>query len=392
MDTHPIDAERAVEHLMDLLRIEGLSGLEGDVAAAVRRKLLSAGARAAWVRHDDAHRRIGRGFTVGNLIAQLPGTVKAPRRLLLGHMDTVPLCRGAEPVRRGRRIVAGGATGVRADNRTAVACLVTVAETLLRHRLPHPPLTLLFTVGEENGLYGAKHVRLADLGRPAWGVNIDSGDPGEIITGAIGANRWEAQVRGVSSHAGMHPEQGVSALLAAARAITRVADRGYFGPIRKGRRAGTANAGIIKGGEATNQVTDCVYVRGECRSHDPAFLRVITRAWEQAFAGAARSVRNENGTAAVAAFRLEADYASFHLPDRHPVVRFVLAAARSLGLRARTIRINGGLDANPLNAAGLPTITIGAGQHGAHSVREHVKVDEYVAGCRLALELAMRMD
>lgn len=385
-----VSARRAERNLMDLLRIEGLSGREGAVAACVREKLAAAGMPEACMRHDTAHRRILHDFEIGNLIVRMPGTVRGPRRMLLAHMDTVPLCRGAVPVRRGDRIVARGATAVRADNRTAVAAVVTIAEEILRQRLPHPPLTLLFTVGEEIGLYGAKAVRTADLGNPAMAFNFDSGDPNRIVTGAIGATRWEAAIHGLSSHAGMHPEHGVSAMLIAARAIEAAARGGWFGLIRKGRRAGTANAGRIEGGEATNQVTERVMVRGECRSHDPRFLRVITAAWKAAFERAARSVRNHRGVAGRVDFEAHDEYAAFRIPDRHPAVRFAVQTARALGLTPVTEAMNGGLDANPLNQAGIPTLTFGVGQHGAHSLEEYVDVPEYLAGCRLGLALAIR--
>ena len=154
--------------------------------------------------------------------------------MFLAHMDTVPMCRNAVPVRRGRRISAQGKTAVRADNRTGVAALVVLAETILRESLPHPPLTLLFTIAEEIGLYGATHAKPSDLGHPAVAFNFDSGDPNELIIGAIGATRWEAEIRGISAHAGMHPENGVSAMLIFSRAMTEIADRGLFRPDRQG--------------------------------------------------------------------------------------------------------------------------------------------------------------
>ena len=143
-------------------------------------------------------------------------------------------------------------------------------ETLLRRRLPHPPLTFLFTVGEEVGLWGARFARKADLGSPRMGFNIDGGSPEYLITGALGADRWEVEVLGRSAHAGVHPEHGVSATLIASLAISDVSARGYFGKVQRGRRKGTSNVGVVQGGEATNQVTDRVHVRGESRSHDPA--------------------------------------------------------------------------------------------------------------------------
>ena len=202
--------------------------------------------------------------------------------------------------------------------------------------------------------------------------------------------KWEARVHGISSHAGMHPEHGASAILMASRAISQVSQKGYFGLIRKGTKTGTANAGIISGGEATNQVTDAVTVQGECRSHNPAFLKEIMKAWRQAFSDAARSVKNHKGVCGRVEFLPRNDYAAFRLPDAHPAVTFTMETAAAMGFRPRTVAMNGGLDANPLNAHGIPTITLGAGQHGAHSIEEHVVMREYLDGCRLALALVTR--
>src|SRR5213078_283668 len=96
------------------------------------------------IRFDTAHERIPLPTQTGNLIVTLPGTRPGPRRLLMTHLDTVPLCAGARPLRKGNRIVAAGQTALGGDNRTGVACLVTVAAFLRERQLPHPPLTLLF--------------------------------------------------------------------------------------------------------------------------------------------------------------------------------------------------------------------------------------------------------
>jgi tripeptide aminopeptidase len=383
-----INERRAQAHLMDLLAVEGTSGREGGVAAAITGKLLAAGCRRSWIAHDEAHHRIREDFEVGNLIVKLPGSERGPRRLFSAHMDRVPLCRGAEPVRRGDRIVAAGRTALGGDDRTGCACLVTMVETLLKRRLPHAPLTLLFTVGEELGLRGARWVRLADLGRPSLGFNVDGGEPGRLIIGAVGAERWEVEVRGRSSHAGVHPERGISATLIASRAVADVAERGYFGRIVKGRREGTSNVGRFRGGEANNQVTDLVHVTGESRSHDPGFVTAITSAYRGAFERAAAGVRDERGRHGRVRFAAHQDYAAFRLDPDAPVVAEAQSAARAVGLRRRLHVAHGGLDANWLTAKGLPTVTFGAGQHGAHTLDEYVNVRQYLAGCRLATALA----
>jgi tripeptide aminopeptidase len=385
MKNNIVDEKRALAHLMDLLAIEGLSGSETKVAAAIKKKLRAAGVKPGQMRFDDAHKRIGDGYEVGNLIVTLPGTRKAPRRLLMGHMDTVPLVRGAVPVRRGNRIVSKGNTGLGADNRTAVACMVTVLETLLTRGLDHPPLTLCFTVGEEVGLRGAKVLKKKDLSNPTLGFNIDGGDPADLWIGALGADRWEVDVRGVSAHAGVHPDHGVSAALIAARAIEDAAGKGFFGKIRIRGKKGTANVGVLRGGEATNQVTDHVYVKGESRSHDVRFKQRITEVWRRAFERQAKRVKNHKGIRGKTLFHAETDYDPFELDRKAPVVLEAVAAAKRAGLKPRLRSAEGGLDANHVNEKGIPTVTLGAGQHSPHTVDEYVDVREYLDGCRVAL-------
>ena len=98
-------------------------------------------------------------------------------------------------------------------------------------------------------------------------------------------------------------------------------------------------------------------------------------------------MRNVQGERATVAFEESSDYRAFRLPVRHPAVRLATQAVRALGLTPTTELINGGLDANPLVEHGIPTVTLGAGQHNAHSVDEYVDLTEYLTGCRLVLEL-----
>ncbi len=216
--THQIDTEYALSTLMTLLGIEGMSGQEGPVAAEIARKLRALGVPKKAIRHDQAHRRIP-GYTVGNLLVKLPGTRPGKPWLFMTHMDTVPLCAGAEPVRRGARIVPKGKTALGGDDRTGCAALLSLVQTLRTQKLPHPPLTLLFTVGEEAGLYGARHVTKKDLGPVAMGFNVDGGRPARYTIGAIGAQEWCVDVTGIASHAGVHPDEGVSAAAITALAL-----------------------------------------------------------------------------------------------------------------------------------------------------------------------------
>ncbi len=382
-----IEKETAIQNLMELLAAKGPSGGEGPVAELVKKQLLAAGAKASWFSFIGKS-RLPKHFEVGNLIVKIPGTKKSPRIMFSAHLDTVPICQGAIPVRTGDTILPKGKTGLGGDNRASVATIVTMAQTILENDLPRPPITLLFTVGEENGLHGAKAFELSDGGNPAMCFNIDgSGERGGVI-GALGAIRWRAEIHGKSTHAAADPDGGVSAAIIAANAIIDAKAKGYFGRIEKGSIKGTANVGSLNGGEADNQVMDSLTVTGECRSHSPASLEKISKAWKTAFEKAACELKNSDSECGSVDFITESDYRAFKLKKSEPVVQRFLNAAPQAGRKAHTQIINAGLDANILNEKGIPTLTFDAGNHAAHSLKESVHIPRYLEACKLAIVLS----
>jgi tripeptide aminopeptidase len=390
-----VDEKSAIDRLMRFLAVEGITGREKAIAREVARELASVGVPRGAIRHDNAHERIPVPTETGNLLVSLPGTRPGPRLLFATHLDTVPLCAGVVPVRSSKdRISSQGRTALGGDNRTGVACLVTLAATLLKHKLPHPPLTLLFTVREESGLYGARHLDPADLGGPVMGFNVDGRSSSDFTVGAVGAERWEVEITGRAAHAGVHPEKGISATMVAALALADVQRGGWFGKVHQPDGDGTSNVGRFAGhdgkcaGEATNVVTDYVHIHGESRSHDARFARTITRAYRVAFASAAEQVRDDRGRKARVKFTGRLDYHPFRLKDDAPVVRHATAAALSAGMQPSLRVGNGGLDANWLVRHGIPTVTFGAGQNNIHTIEEYVDLLAFLAGCRMALAIA----
>src|SRR5436190_8921827 len=125
------DREHAVARLMEFLAVEGITGHEKAIGVTVEKSLRAVGVPGRWIKRDNANASIPLPTETGNLIVSFPGTLSGPRRLLSTHLDTVPLCAGAVPVRKGAKIVPQGKTALGGDNRTGVACLVTAAATLL---------------------------------------------------------------------------------------------------------------------------------------------------------------------------------------------------------------------------------------------------------------------
>jgi tripeptide aminopeptidase len=394
IDLVPLDIAAAEDHLMRFLSVEGVTGHEADIAAAVSEALKKIGVPASAIRFDDAHTRIPLPTETGNLIVDLPGTRSGPRLLFSTHLDTVPLCAGAKPRREGDRIVSDGTTALGGDARTGVALLVVLAETLIKHKLPHPPITLLFTVREESGLHGARELNPADLGGSVMCVNVDGQLASDLIIGAVGQENWEVEIKGRASHAGVAPEKGISATLVGAIALVEARQAGWFGKVLKPDGRGTSNVGIFGGkdgmpaGDATNVVTDYVFIKGEARSPESTFAMKIARGYKEAFAKAQREVKDHEGATAQVAFSHQTSYPPFQLAEDSPVVKRATRALEMLGIEANCLFSNGGLDANWLDKHGIPTITIGAGQAEIHTVKEYVNLAEYEKGCRLGILMA----
>ncbi len=374
---------------MELMAVPGASCREAAIANLVREKLVAAGVPVAAISFDDAHKRSPAGGEVGNLIVKLPGTVRGPRRMLMAHLDTVPLCVGCVPERRGKYIEAASPdTGLGADNRSGVAVVLTAMQEIYERGLPHPPLTLLFTVQEELGLFGSRFVRTSKLGRPAMAWNWDGRGPQRITLAATGGETIDIRVHGIASHAGGAPERGASAIAIAARAIDDLVTRGWHGDIERGRRHGTCNLGIIRGGDATNVVTDLVEIKGECRSYDRRLRERIVKEIDGAFRRAAASIRNDKGERGRAEVVAETEYESFKIDAKEPCVRVAEAAIRSLDMEPELLTTNSALDANWINFHGIATATLGAGQVLGHTREECLDIGQFEMGCRVGLRLA----
>ncbi|MBI2824575.1 MAG: M20/M25/M40 family metallo-hydrolase [Planctomycetia bacterium] len=383
------DLRAAQKLVLSLLGIPGTSGGERQVRDFITDQLRRAGAPPAAIRSDHAHRRTPIAGEVGNLIMRLPGTAPGARRLLVAHMDTVPLCVGAKPVVKGQFVrSASRQTGLGADDRAGCAVILTAALEILRRKLPHPPLVFLWPVQEEIGLYGARNANLALLGGPKLAFNWDGGPAEKLTIGATGAYRIQIMIEGLASHAGGAPERGVSAITIAGLAIAELARDGWLGDVRKGDARGTSNIGVIQGGAATNVVTDRVDIKAEARSHDPEFRRQILGAIEQAFHHAAGEVRNVEGVRGRIVFESRHDYEAFCLPDNDASVLAADKAVHAVGGQPFRAVSNGGLDANWLTARGIPTVTLGCGQLNAHTTAEQLDLAAFRQACRVALRLA----
>jgi tripeptide aminopeptidase len=363
--------ERLTELFLDLTRIKSPSRDERRVADAIKSRLEACGVTT---REDDTGSAIG--GNAGNLWCTVVGEGSTPHLALGAHMDTVVPTDDIDPVledgvfRNSRRTILG------ADDKVAVAAMLHAVEILKASGQAFPTFELFFTVSEETGLVGAKHMGSNVLSSPLAAVFDASGPVGGITVKAPSQRGLTATFHGRAAHAGVEPERGRSAIQGAAKAIAAM---------RLGRLDDetSANIGVIQGGVATNIVPDFCEVRGECRSHDEEKLAHVAAAMVDALQeGAAHAGVDVDVS-------LTHEYRAFALSGRSPAVRLSKAAIAAVGLDPIVKTGGGGCDANILNARGLPTVNLDAGMMQVHSPDEHVTLDDLERLCAVALNMIL---
>jgi tripeptide aminopeptidase len=372
-----IRRDRLKALLLDLLRIDSVSRREGAIALRLKQELESMGGE---VRIDDAGEKVG--GNVGNLIACFRGTASAaPPFLLSAHMDTVVPGEGVRPVIEGDIIRSDGTTVLGGDDKSGLAIICEVVRSLTEHNIPHGELEVVFTICEEVGLLGAKHLDTSQL-TARFGLVLDSDDVRCLHTRAPAADRMEFRIYGLEAHAGVCPEQGINAIRIASEAITRM---------RLGRidHETTANVGIIQGGLATNIVPQVVQVKTEARSHDEDKLRAQTEHMRRCFEEAAKMHQLElNGirhTGRVEA-EIQRDYPKMAISDSSTIVQLVTEAANNLGHQVKTMATGGGCDANIFNGRGVESANLGTGMRAIHTLNEWLDVQELYKCAEIVFE------
>jgi tripeptide aminopeptidase len=298
--------------------------------------------------------------------------------MLTAHLDTVESTAGLRPLVDATSIRSDGTTILGADNRLGLAVLVHVLMTTARERLPHRNFFAVFTVGEETGLFGAGTVQVPPATTSGAYVFDCSKRPGVYITEAVGLHTFSAHFAGKSAHAGVAPEEGVSAIRMACAAVAQ---------LRLGRidPDTTANVGRIRGGEALNAIPAHAEIEGEVRSFSTDRIAGELRTIEQ-------TLRTSVGTTGGMEFRSQEDFRPYTLRADAPLVVNLEMAMRTAGLTPHAIRYTGGSDANKYNAKGFPAVNLGIGAQKPHSHEEFVLIEDLVKTRDLALALVRERD
>ena len=294
------------------------------------------------------------GRPLGDLVV---GTMDGdgPRRLLIGHMDTVfdPGTATARPFRiDGDRALGPGVADMKGGLLAGLAALTALHLADVR-----PAITFVANPDEEIGspFSGPRIRSLASQHDVALVLECARAN-GDIVSARKGIADLEIVVEGRAAHAGVEPEKGRSAILAAARMTEALHGLNGRWP------SVTVNVGMIGGGTRANVVP------AECR------LQVDLRAATgNEFTEADRAVRT-----IVAASHVPDTASQLRVVAAHPPMERSAASARladlakaigsELGLEVHDAATGGASDANTTAAAGVPTLDglgpIGGDDHG----------------------------
>jgi tripeptide aminopeptidase len=353
----PAERERLLDDFVRLCEIESPSKRERAVADAVRAELEALGLE---VEEDDSGSETG--SEAGNLLARIPGPAESTRTILLcAHLDTVPLAGPVEVLNDEGLLTNRHDAILGADNKAAVATILGAARRLASEGSP-VGVELLFTTCEELALAGAKAFERGRL-RSELGYVFDHASPvGELVLASPTYYRLEADFRGKAAHAGIRPEDGHNAIVAAAKAISAM-------EIGRLDDATTANVGEIRGGTAANVVAERCHVVLEARSLEDARAGEVVSSMVDAATEAASDLECDVETSVERLFR------GYKLARTAPVVEIAAEALRASGIEPVFINTGGGSDANALIAAGLPVLNVANGTERNHQPDEAVTVE-----------------
>ncbi len=352
-------ASDVLDLFLELAAVPSPPGEERAAADAVLHYLDDLGLDAS---EDDAGSQVG--STIGNVYALIEPTADGGTPLFFcAHLDTVPPTGPIEPVVNDGVVRNAAGTILGADNKSAVAVMLDATRRLLAENRSHAGIELLFTPKEEVGLLGAAafdHTRL----RSRVGYVYDQAAPiGDVVLGAPYSHSMQVRFHGRPAHSGMYPEDGRSAIAAAARAIS---------DLRLGRidDETTANVGIIHGGTAGNIVPEWCTFLAEARSHDERKLQDVVQEMLDAisFAGGLEDCEVET--------EVHKSYRGYRFKQDDDVVRIAHTALQRLGITPSYGLSGGAADANVFNERGLHCLNLSNGMEDIHTPEERIAVQD----------------
>ncbi|MDA0147458.1 M20/M25/M40 family metallo-hydrolase [Vibrio sp. LaRot3] len=353
-----INRDRLIEHFCQLIKIDSESLYEKEIADTLSEQL---GLMGFTVHKLPVPEHISNGY---NVYARLEGKIE-DSVVLSCHMDTVTPGKGIEPIIEDGIIRSKGNTILGGDDKSGIAAIMEAVRCIQAENLNHKTIELAFTVHEEGGLHGSENFDMSYITSDK-AVVLDTGGPiGTIVNSAPGQQKIVATIKGRPAHAGLAPEEGISAIQVAADAITQM-------KLLRIDEETTANIGIVQGGNATNIVMPELKIVAEARSLNCDKLTAQVDHMINTF----QTVAEKHG----AEVEIESTraYDAFVIPEDHPHIEQVKASFSAIGAEPFTKSTGGGSDANNFYKKGLTTVNVSTGMSKVHTTEEFIAVEDMV--------------
>ncbi|PKR78922.1 hypothetical protein CEY16_03975 [Halalkalibacillus sediminis] len=356
-----VNEQRLIDEFIELVKIDSETKNEAQIQQVLKEKF---GKLGLSIQEDKAKEKTDHG--ANNLICTLKGTKDGVEPIYFtSHMDTVAPGQGIKPSITDGYIHSDGTTILGADDKAGLAAMLEMIKRLKEENVEHGDIQFVITVGEESGLVGAKALDGSQI-YAKYGYAVDSnGDVGNIIVAAPTQAKLWITARGKSAHAGVAPEEGVSAITLAAKAVAKM-------PLGRIDAETTANIGRFEGGKATNVVCEEAYLLAEARSLDPVKLDKQVEKMKKACDAVGKEMGGEFDV------DVQIMYPGYKHKKGDLVVEIARSAAKKIGRESKLESSGGGSDANIIAGLGIPTVNLCVGYENIHTTNEKMPISELV--------------
>lgn len=363
-----IDRERLIRQFVRLVSIDAPSYGEREMADYLKQKLEELGFSVEEDRAGEFY-----GGNCGNLYACRRGHGNPV--LFSMHMDTVEPAAGKKvKIHEDGRITSDGTTVLGADDMSGVAAVLEALQHLEEEKLSCRDAELLFTIGEEKHVKGAKVFDFSKIRAKESFVLDMSGSIGTAAVQAPCQTAFTVRIFGKASHAGFAPEDGIHAVLIASRAVAKM-------PMGRIGEDMTVNVGQIQGGLASNIVPDYCEVSGELRSFSNEKAQSELWKIEEIF----REEAEKSG--GHIEFETDVCYPACKTSESAQAVQEFRRACTILDIPCRLISTFGGSDQNKLSEHGIEGIVMASAMHQVHSCQEWTDISEMTQAAAIVSEL-----
>jgi tripeptide aminopeptidase len=329
------------------------------------------------VREDGTAEKIG--GNAGNLFTELAPSGEARRWITLSaHLDAVPPGYGEDPYIDGEVIRSRGRI-LSADDRAGVAMILELLDELRRDPLGGLGVQAIFSVAEETGPIGSRHIAPEEVKGDMILVLDTAGSPGQLNTASPHAKKFRCTFRGRAAHAGVEPEKGINALVMAAAVAGRI-------PSGRLDADTTFSFTVLHAGTSTNVIPAEAILEGETRSFREG---EVDRLLERLEEDCRWEAREGGGSVEI---QVVEKFPPFHLGEDHPLVQGLVRAAEACGFRPEPRRKGGGSDANIFNQMGIPAVNLAVGYRKGHCPEEHLVVSDFEGSYRWVLRFLRDLD